>query len=98
MSEVLETLYKPIDISIDVEVRKGHIKGPDLVESTGRPIPNPFTGGVSRSRIHLPEDFEYTYAEMGTASSKTHGVIALHPSDSYGQFNELHMNQDGVIR
>ena len=25
MSEVLETLYKPIDISIDVEERKGHI-------------------------------------------------------------------------
>ena len=98
MSETLETLYKPIDISIDVGERKGHIKVPDLVESSGTPIPNPFTGGVSRSRIHLPEGFEYTYAEMGTASSKTHGSIALDMSDSYGQFNELHMDQDGVIR
>ena len=37
-------------------------------------------------------------AEMATASTVSHGAIELNLKDSYGQFNVLHMNQDGVIR
>ena len=98
MSEVLETLYAPIDLSIDVEARRASVTVPNLIESTGRPIIDPNSGAESRSRIHLPNGFEYTYAEMGTATSKVNAGIQLQLADSYGQFNELHMNQDGVIR
>jgi hypothetical protein len=42
--------------------------------------------------------FEYTYAEMGNGNSKVRAGIELDLKDSYGQFNVLHMNQDGVIR
>ncbi len=98
MSEVLETLYAPIDLSIDVEARRASVTVPNLIESTGRPIIDPNSGAESRSRIHLPDGFEYTYAEMGTATSKVNAGIQLQLAGSYGQFNELHMNQDGVIR
>ena len=98
MSKVLETLYAPIDVSIDVEARKGSFKVDGVVESEGRPIVNPFSGGDARARIHLPEGFEYTYAEMGNGTSKATGEIKMEFTDSYGQFNELHMTQDGVIR
>ena len=64
----------------------------------GKPIINPFSGDEARSRIHLPNGFEYTYAEMGSGTSKVRAGIELDLSDSYGQFNVLHMNQDGVIR
>lgn len=49
-------------------------------------------------RINLPDGFEYTVAEMGSASSKLTGEIELELTDSYGQFNTMHVNQDGVIR
>ena len=51
-----------------------------------------------RARIHLPEEFDYTYAEIGSGSSKVNSAIPLDINNSYGRFCELHMNQDGVIR
>ena len=35
---------------------------------------------------------------MGSGTSKVTGDIELDFSASYGQFNILHMNQDGVVR
>ena len=98
MAEVLETLYAPIELDIDVDARMAHVSVPGLVESTGSPIIDPFSGEPSRARINLPNGFEYTVAEMGSGSSKLTGAIELELTDSYGQFNILHMNQDGVIR
>ena len=98
MSKVLEPLYAAIDCSIDVEARKGSLKVEGVVESEGNPIVNPFSGGDARARINLPEGFEYTVAEMGRGTSKATGDIKMEFTDSYGQFNELHMTQDGVIR
>jgi hypothetical protein len=71
---------------------------PGLVESVGSPITDPHSGEAFRAGIHLPEGFEYTYAEMGTGDSRVTAGIQLNLSGSYGQFNVLHMNQDGVIR
>ena len=47
----LETLYKPIDLKIDVEARKGHIVIPDVFELMAEPIRNPVTGAEHRARI-----------------------------------------------
>jgi hypothetical protein len=98
MSTVLETLYRPIELSIDIEARRGQLKIDGIVESEGKPIISKFDGSEVRSRIHLPNGFEYTYAEMANASTKAQGEIELDFTDSYSQFNILHMNQDGVIR
>jgi hypothetical protein len=35
---------------------------------------------------------------MGNGNSKVTAGISMELKDSYGQFNALHMNQDGVIR
>ncbi len=98
MSEVLETLYAPVELDIDVEARKAHLRVPGVVESTGSPIINPHSGDGYRARINLPNGFEYTVAEMGSGTSKATAGIKLDLSDSYGQFSILHMNQDDVIR
>ncbi|MBO1224206.1 MAG: DUF1326 domain-containing protein [Candidatus Scalindua sediminis] len=98
ISKVHNTLYAPIKISIDVEARHAHTKIEGLVESAGTPLVDPFSGEESRARIHLPNGFEYTYAEMGAGTSKITADIELDLKNSYGQFNILHMNQDGVIR
>jgi len=98
MSEVLETLYAPVHVAIDVDARKAKVEVPGLVDSTGSPIIDPNSGEEFRARIDLPGGFEYDIAEMGTASSTTRAGIALTLENSYGQFNRVHMNQDGVIR
>jgi hypothetical protein len=98
MSKVHDPVYAPIEMSIDVEARRGHTKIDGLVESKGEPLINPFTGEKDRKRIHLPNGFEYTHAEMGAGHSKVTAAFELDLNNSYGQFSILHMNQDGVIR
>ncbi len=98
MSEVLDTLYAPIELEIDVEARSGRLNVPGVVESRGTPIIDPNSGSEHRARINLPNGFEYTVAEMGSGTTRTTGGIELELNDSYAQFNVLHMNQDGVIR
>jgi hypothetical protein len=98
VTSALETLFAPIELSIDVDGRTADVKIGDLVESSGRPIISRFSGEPVRSRIDLPGGFEYTIAEMGNANSTVRAGIELDLKDSYGQFNVLHMNQDGVIR
>ena len=98
MSEVLDPLFAPIDLEIDVGARTGRVDVPGLVKMQGTPIIDPNSGEEHRAAIHLPNGFEYTTAEMGSATSTVTAGIELSLSDSYGQWNVLHMNQDGVIR
>jgi hypothetical protein len=100
MSEVLDPIYAPIECEIGVERRHARVRVPDLVESSGDPIVDSFSGNEFRAGIGLPNGFEYTYAEMGNGSTRTRtrAGVQLDLSNSYGQFYELHMNQDGPIR
>ena len=98
MSTVLPTLFKPVEVKIDVEARQATLQVPGLIESKGVPIIHPITGKPHRARINLPDGFEYTVAEMASGTSQTTGEIKLDLNGSYGQFCVLHMNQDGVIR
>jgi hypothetical protein len=94
----LETLYKRIDFDIDIDRRTGRMSIPGIAEMTGEPIRNPVSGAEHRARIDLPHGFEYTVAEMGSASSSVKGPIAMELKNSYGQFCELHLSGSGVIR
>lgn len=98
MSELLDPIFAPIDCEVDVARRTARVNVPGLVESTGSPIVDPNSGAEFHAAIDLPNGFEYSHAEMGTASSKVRAGIELDFADSYGQFNVLQMNQDGVIR
>jgi hypothetical protein len=99
MSEVRDPISAPIEVFIDVEARHGKLNIPGIVESTGSPIISPFSGEPTKARINLPDGFEYTFAEMGSGKTKSDVEgLELDLDGSYGQFNILHMNQDGVIR
>jgi hypothetical protein len=94
----LETLYKPIDLEVDVEKRIGRMTIPGVAEMKGDPIRNPVTKAEHRVRIDLPHGFEYTIAEMGSASSSVKGQLAMELTDSYAQFNELRLSDSGIVR
>ena len=98
VSEALETLYAPIRMEIDIAARRAHIQIKGMVESKGEPLVNPFSGQEDQRGIYNPGGFEYTYAEVGSGSSWVTTGLQLGLTNTYGQFCELHMNQDGVIR
>jgi len=98
VSEVLETLHLPIEVEVDIDARTARLVVPDVIESVGSPITDPNSGEPHRAQIRLPEGFEYTVAEMGSGSSKVTGALPMEFIDSYGQFNIMHITQDGVVR
>jgi hypothetical protein len=55
MSTVLDTLYAPIELSIDVDARMASLTIEGLVESRGTPIISPYSGKPARTRISMPE-------------------------------------------
>ena len=93
-----DPIFVPIDFKVDVDARRGHFVVPGVAETRGEPIKNPLTGAEYRARIDIPNGFEYEIAEMGSASSTTHGNIKIKLENSYAQFAHLHLNNHGVVK
>jgi hypothetical protein len=93
-----DPVFTDVDLQIDVDARKGRIFVKDYIDTVGTPILNKVTGAESRAQIVLPEGFEYTVAEVGSATSRTTGPLEVSLTDTYGQFARLHLNNHGVVR
>jgi hypothetical protein len=98
MSKVHDPIYSEIKLDVDVDARRASFVVPGLIESKGEPIKNPVSGDEHRARIDLPHGFEYAIAEIGSGTSKSTGAIPMELTDSYGQFAELHLSTNGVVR
>jgi hypothetical protein len=93
-----DPVFTDIDLDIDVDGRKGRIFVKGYIDTVGTPILNKVTGAESRAQIVLPDGFEYTVAEVGSATSRTMGPVEVSLTDTYGQFARLHLNNHGVVR
>ena len=91
-------VFTKIDLELDIDGRKARIFVKDYIDTTGEPIRNKVTGEESRAQIVLPNGFEYTVAEVGSASTKTTGPVTFATKNTYGQFARLHLNNHGVVR
>ena len=99
VTKMHEPAFTPIAFEVDVEGRRGRFSVPGYVEMTGEPIRNKVSGEESRAQIVLPDGFEYAVADIGSASSRTSGgPMQVEFSDSYGQFANLHLSSQGVVR
>jgi hypothetical protein len=96
-STVHEPIFSPIAFEVDVQARTAQVTIPGVLEATGRPIKSPATGAEHRVRIDIPSGIEFELAEIGSASTKASGAIALDLKDSYGQFNVLRHSGTGVV-
>jgi hypothetical protein len=91
-------VFTKIDLELDIDARRGRIFVKDYIDTRGEPIHNKVTGAESRAQIVLPDGFEYSVAEIGSASSKTWGPVEVVINDKYAQFARLHLNSHGVVR
>ena len=98
VTKMHDPVFTGIDFVVDVDERKGRLFIKDYIEMTGEPIRNKVTGKPSRAQIVIPEGFEFTLAEIGSASSRTKGPVQVEISEKYGQFARLHLNGSGVVR
>jgi hypothetical protein len=98
VEEMHEPVFADIDFEVDVDARTARAKVDGLIESRGAPILNPVTGAEHRVRIVQPNGFEYAEAEIGRGWSKTGGPMGFELSDSYGQFANIHLCQNGIVR
>ena len=96
-STKLPPVFAPIRLEIDVDARKAHLVVPGIVESSGEPIRNPVTGKEHRVRIDLPDGFEWRIAEIGSGRTKAMGEIELDLTDTYAQFANIHLSDQGVV-
>jgi len=95
--KVHDPVFADIELQVDIDARRAHLKVPGYIETRGEPIVNPVTGKQHRARIDMPNGFEYHVAEMGRGWSKTRGPISLALCDSYGAFAKLNLTQSGVV-
>lgn len=98
LEKVFDPIFTRIGFDVDIDGRTGKVRAEGVFELEGRPIRNPVTGKEHRARIDLPHGFEYEIAEIGSASSRSRGNIALEFKETYAQFARLHLNNKGPVR
>jgi len=97
LSKVHDPVFADIEFDVDIDKRRARMRVPGYIDARGEPIVNPITGGEHRIRIEPVGGFEFKVAEIGRGWTKTSGPVSYELSDSYGQFAELHLCQDGII-
>ena len=70
-------VFTKIDLELDIDGRKGRIVVKDYIDTKGEPLRNKVTNAESRAQIVLPDGFEYSVAEIGSASSPTKGPVPV---------------------
>jgi hypothetical protein len=95
--EVLDPLFKRIDLEIDIDERTARVNVAGLVEAKGQPIVNPVTGKPHRARVQLPHGFEYDVAEFGSGRSSVRGALRFELDGTHAHYCRLDMTQSGVV-
>jgi hypothetical protein len=98
VTKMNEPVFTAIEFEVDPDARRARLSIPGYVDTVGEPIRNKVSGEESRAQIVLPDGFEYSVADIGSASSTVHQTMPLEMKDSYGQFAHLNLNSHGVVR
>ncbi|MFQ5938164.1 MAG: DUF1326 domain-containing protein, partial [Acidiferrobacterales bacterium] len=98
-SDFFETLFLPINLEVNLDLRTASVDIPGVVRSTGRPIINKFNGEPFHIALARPTgSFEFTYGEIGRGTTSVSGKMEMAFKDSWALFCVHHYNQDGLIR
>jgi len=98
-SEFCETLFLPIALEANLELRTAEVDIPGVVRSSGRPIVNAFNGQPFHIALARPSgSFEFTYAEIGQGTTSATGDMEMAFEDTWAIFCVHHFNQDGLVR
>ena len=98
-TEFFETLFLPIRLEANLELKTANVEIPGILTSTARPIINDFSGEPFNIALARPSgSFEFTYAEIGQGTTSVTSDIGMVYEDSFAMFCVHHFNQDGLAR
>jgi len=95
------TLFKPIELDIDIDNVTARVHIPGVIDSTGEPIrPDHTSDAVHRAQIVIPGGIEFEVAEMGSGNARSGAetAIELDLGNCYGQWNKLRHSGRGIVR
>jgi hypothetical protein len=98
MTKMLDPVYKPIELSVDIKKRTARVAVPGLITASVEPIKNPITGAEHQAAIELPKGFEYTRAEIASGTAQATGEVRLDLEKSHSHLAMLHLSPTGVVR
>ena len=98
-SEFCETLFLPIGLEADLELRTAKVDIPGIMRSSGKPIINEFNSQPFHIALVRPRGgFQFTYSEIGLGTTSVTGDMEMAFEDTWATFCVHHFNQDGLIR
>jgi hypothetical protein len=99
VTKVQPTLFKPIELTVDLKTRTAKVKVPGVADSSASSIKNPMTGNDHVVRVTLPTGFEFTEAEFvsGKCSAKSE-AIELNFDNTHAHLANIHWSTHGVVR
>jgi len=98
-TKLCETLFLPIALETNWELRTASVDIPGVMSSTGRPIINEFDGQPFHVALARSNgSFEFTYAEIGLGTTSVAGDMEMSFADSWAHYCIHHFNQDGLVR
>jgi hypothetical protein len=100
IAHLLPTIYKPIELGIDVAAGRAHVRVPGLIDAEASPIKNPVTNTVHRVSIRLPEGMEFLEAELvtGRCTTDQSSPVDLTFTDTHAHLAHIHWSTHGVVR
>jgi hypothetical protein len=98
-SESCATLFLPIELEADLELRTARVEIPGVMRSRARPMMNEFTGQPFHIALARPSgSFEFTYAEIGLGTTSVTGDMEMAFENSWAHFCVHHFDQKGLVR
>jgi hypothetical protein len=99
VTKLQPTLFKAIDLTIDLKTCSARVTVPGVIESSAVPISNPVTKAPHRVRVTLPTGFEFTEAEFGSGkATASSGPIELSHDGTHAHIAHIHWGTRGVVR
>jgi hypothetical protein len=94
----LPTLFKRIDLAIDVDGGTAKLTVPGVIDGSSAPIANPVTGAAHRVHVSLPTGFEFSDAEFTAGKAQSSGPIELSFDNTHAHLARIHWSTHGVVR
>jgi hypothetical protein len=96
-NKVHDPLFKPIEMSINVDGRTAQLRIPGVIETTIEPIKNPVTGMERRARIDLPLGKEFHLAEVASGTTSAKGAVPLEFAGKHAHLLHNTMTSNGPV-
>ena len=98
-SEFFKTLFLPINLEANFDLKTARVDIPGVLKSSGRPIINEFSGEPFNIALaRASGSIEFTYADIALGNTSVTGDMEMTFENSFAMFCIHHFNQDGLIR